>query len=119
MIIERLEDDFPYNRHERSTDEEMPLALHMRMKNQGEEVRLRLRRVPTLKTRSLTANGIVEHDISSIKVNIISIIIIIIIINLVQDYRSNILIGGHGFQRDVIRTGNVAFSYIDYKSISA
>ena len=71
MIIERLEDDFPYNRHERSPDEEMPLALHMRMKDKGEEVRLRLRRVPTLKTRSLTANGIVEHDISSIKVSII------------------------------------------------
>ena len=100
MIIERLEDDFPYNRHERSPDEEMPIALHMRMKDQGEEVRLRLRRVPTLKTRSLTANGIVEHDISSIKVSIILIliliiiiIIIIIIINLVQDYRIDILIG--------------------------
>ena len=68
MIIERIEEYFPNNRHERSLDEDMPLALHMRLKDQGEETLLRLRRVPTLKSRSLTESGIVEHDISSIRV---------------------------------------------------
>ena len=68
VIIERIEEDFPNNRHERSLDEDMPLALHMRLKDQGEETFLRLRRVPTLKSRSLTESGIVEHDISSIRV---------------------------------------------------
>ena len=68
VIIERIEEDFPNNRHERSLDEDMPLALHMRLNDQGEETLLRLRRVPTLKSRSLTESGIVEHDISSIRV---------------------------------------------------
>ncbi|XP_041371436.1 uncharacterized protein LOC121384990 [Gigantopelta aegis] len=68
VTIERIEDGvFHHDLHKRSPDEQMPLALHMRLKDREQEVHLQLRKVPIIDTSSLTSHGTVKHDVSSIQ----------------------------------------------------